>query len=111
MITRTDLSEGQQAVQAAHAAIDFCFENPSRAGPWHKDSNYLIFLGVPNEDVLEAYIRKAIEKQIRFTIFREPDLDNSITAVAFEPSQETQKLVRNLPLLLKTKSINNVSIT
>lgn len=109
MLVREDLSEGQQAVQAAHACIDFCFEHQSRAGPWHRDSNYLALLGVKDEDDLLKYIRKADQKGLNYTVFKEPDLENSITAVAIEPSPLTQKLVSNLPLLLKQKTITHVN--
>lgn len=88
-------------MQSAHAAINFVFENNSRAGPWFSDSNYLVMLSVENELELEKLINKCARKNLIHTIFREPDLDNSITAIAIEPSQQTQKLVSNLPLLLK----------
>jgi hypothetical protein len=38
---------------------------------------------------------------IKFTLFREPDLNNEITAVAFEPSDSSRKLTSSCPLLGK----------
>jgi hypothetical protein len=38
---------------------------------------------------------------IKHTIFREPDLDNQITAVAFEASEAARKLTSSCPLLGK----------
>lgn len=104
VITRTDLTEGQQAVQSAHAAIDFTFEHPGRAGPWHKDSNYLILLAVNTEKQLNLLIENCERQNLCYTAFREPDLENSITAICIEPSPRTQKLVSRIPLLFKSKT-------
>jgi hypothetical protein len=49
---------------------------------------------------LEYLIAKAESQNIKHTIFREPDIDNQITAVAFEPSDATKKLCKNLKLML-----------
>ena len=104
VVTRSDLSPAQQAVQSAHAAIDFCFEHPSRAGPWQKESNYLVLLSLNNEEQLKLLIRNCERLDLRHTVFREPDIGNLITAVAIEPSEKTQKLVSRIPLMLKQKS-------
>ena len=90
-------------MQSAHAAIDFCFEHPSRAGPWHKDSNYIVLLAVHNvKDIL--HLQGECDKyNLHYTIFREPDIGNEITAIAIEPSPKTKKLVQRLPLMFKNK--------
>lgn len=98
------MTDGYKAVQSTHAAINFTFEHPSRAGPWFKDSNYLVQLEVENENELKKLIRKCEKKQLFYTIFREPDIGNEITAIAIEPSPLTQKLVAHLPLLFKSKN-------
>jgi peptidyl-tRNA hydrolase len=103
-VTRSDLSPGQQAVQAGHAAINFCFEHPARASPWFKDSNTLAYLQVDNEKALKELIYKARDQDITMTIFREPDLNNSITSIALEPGMKTQKLTSKLKLLFYEKS-------
>jgi len=46
-------------------------------------------------------ITKAILTGIKHTVFREPDIDNQITAVAFEPSEASKKLTSSCPLLGK----------
>lgn len=101
VITRSDLTPGQQAVQSAHAAINFNYEHPDRAGPWFKDSNYLVLLSLENENELIKFIEKCENKNIKYTTFNEPDLNNEITAIALEPSITTQKMVSNIPLLFK----------
>jgi hypothetical protein len=103
-ITRLDLSEGYQSVQSAHALIDFIFEHPTRAGPWH-NSNYLEQRVCSNEKELRLLIRKCEELGLAYTVFREPDIGNQITAIAIEPSKETEKLVRKLPRLLDKDKI------
>lgn len=100
-ITRRDLSLGQQAVQSTHAAINFIFEHPERAGPWFYNSNYLCMLSVENEKELIKFIEKCEKLKLCYSVFREPDIGNQITAIAIEPSITTQKMVSNLPLLFK----------
>lgn len=100
-VTRRDISPGYQAVQAAHAAINFQHEFPSVSKEWNDCSNYLVFLSTENEQSLEHLIEKAKCKDIKYTVFREPDIDNQITAVAFEPSDAARKLCSKYPLMLK----------
>lgn len=98
-MTRKDLSLAQQAVQSAHAAIDFIFMHPNKASPWHEQSNYLVLLALKNEEQLKLLITKCEQNFINYTIFREPDIGNVITALAIEPGKTTQKLVQKIPLL------------
>lgn len=107
-ITRRDLSAGQQAVQSTHAAIDFTFEYPNKASPWHKTSNYLVMVSVQNEEALKEFIKRCEYKLLDYTVFREPDINNEITAIAIEPCSETRKLVSKLPLLFKDKKNESV---
>lgn len=97
------MTEGYQAVQSTHAAINFIFEHPGRAGPWFHDANYLVQLVVNNEEQLKLLIRNCERQELCYTVFREPDIGNLITAVAIEPSPITQKLVSKIPLLFKNK--------
>lgn len=101
VVTRKDLPISYQAVQAGHAAIDFQHEHSNIANYWHKNSNYLIFLSADDENHLEKLISKAEDKGIKYTVFREPDINNEITAVAFEPTDASRKLTSSLPLLGK----------
>ena len=98
MVTREDLPQSAMAVQSAHAAIDFQYQYPELANTWH-DSNYLIFLKVKDELSLIKLIDKSRLNNIKITIFREPDLDNQITAIAFEPSEESNKITNKIKLM------------
>ena len=99
-VTRRDLTAGSQAVQSTHAAIQFVFEHPEIAQIWFKDP-YLAQLSVENEEQLHELIYKLQKNHIKYSIFREPDLDNQITAIAIEPSEQTRRLLSSLPLMLK----------
>lgn len=101
VVTRRDLPIGTQALQSGHAAIDFQHQHPTEANEWHSKSNYLAFLTVANEEELIKLVSKAILTGIKHTIFREPDLNNQITAVAFEASDAARKLTSSCPLLGK----------
>lgn len=94
-------------MQSTHAAINFIFEHPDRAGPWFYNSNYLVQLEVSNEKQLELLIQNCLIRELKHTVFREPDIENQITAVAIEPSELTQKLVSRIPLLFKNKIKQN----
>ena len=104
VVVRKDLQPSYQAVQAAHAGIQFQHEHPFIAHEWHEKSKYLVHLSARDTNHLETLIQKAQLKNINVSIFREPDIDNEITAVAFEPSDASKKLLSNLPLALRKES-------
>jgi hypothetical protein len=75
--------------------------NPEQFQNWFEESNYLLQLSCKDEDELKSYIKKCDKKHIKYVIFREPDLNNEITAITLEPTLTALKLVSNLPLMLK----------
>lgn len=101
VVTRRDLSSGQQAIQAAHAAIEFQHEHLEIAKEWNTNSKYLVFLSVENEEALQRLLTKIQIREIKHSTFFEPDIGNQLTAVCLEPGQVSGKLVSNLPLMLK----------
>lgn len=105
VVTRQDLPLGVAAVQSCHAAIDFQHQHPAEALQWHTKSNYLAILTTQDESSLINLITKAILSGVKHTIFREPDLDNQITAVALEASEISRKLTSSYPLMGK-KEVN-----
>jgi len=88
-------------VQSAHAAIQFQHEYPELAKNWYSNSNYLIFLSVENEAELIKLINKANSNNIKISIFREPDINNEITAIALEPCDWSRKHTSGFPLMRK----------
>ncbi len=101
VITRSDLGAGYQAVQSTHAAIQFGVEHAEEHKEWYENSNYLGLLSVANEQELHQLIIKAREQGIKHSIFREPDIDNQITAIALEAGRKSKKLCSSLQLALK----------
>jgi hypothetical protein len=65
-------------------------------------------LAVNTEKQLELLIKKCENNFVCYTVFRVPDIGNAITAVALEPGATTQKIVSNIPLMLK--QLENESI-
>lgn len=104
MITRRDLDPGYQAVQSMHALRQFTAEHPEVDREWFERSNYLGLLSVSDEIELKNLIERASLQGIRFSIFREPDIEDQITAIALEPGPKSKKLCSRLPLALGDKS-------
>jgi peptidyl-tRNA hydrolase len=98
IVTRADLSPGSRAVQALHAATTFSVEHSEIFRQWFSESNYLCLLEVPNEQSLKNLAQDAYYRNIRFSKFQEPDLNNSLTAIALEPIAKC--LCRKFPLAL-----------
>jgi len=58
-------------------------------------------LSVEDEERLFLCLEKFKHYNLKTTAFREPDIDNQLTAIAVEPSERTRKLTSKLPLALK----------
>lgn len=101
VVTRRDLSPGAQAVQGMHALVEFQFEHPDKAREWHAESNTLGFLSVADEKELNELIGKLFHLDIAHSMFREPDLGMSLTAIAIEATDPAMEALRHLPLAMK----------
>jgi len=86
----------------------FQYEHPELAEKWYKESNYLIYLSVENESELKQLIHKLQQSNLKYSVFRESDIDNQITAICIEPSEETRRITSQLPLLLKEYKVDNL---
>lgn len=98
MITRQDLTYGQQASQLCHALRQFCHDHPDIDKQWFEISNYICLLSVESEKELYNICSKADNNNLKYSKFLEPDLNNSLTAICLEPSKLTKKLVNNIKL-------------
>lgn len=101
IITRQDLSPGLQAAQAVHAITDLIIEFPEKAHDWRIKSNYVVILSVPNKEGLFELAKKLIKLPVPWTLFREPDINDELTAIAVLPNGYSKELFSNLPLALK----------
>jgi len=79
---RRDLPWSQRAVQAAHAAVKLVFHNRSSIDEceWGAHGPTFVFYGVEHERELLA-LESALAPEA--VSFREPDLGNRLTAVAY----------------------------
>lgn len=87
--------------QSCHALMSFREEHPEIAKAWHSISNYICILEIENEFKLNQFIEKCLNLNINFSIFKEPDLDNQITAITIQPGIKSKKLCSNLKLALR----------
>lgn len=80
VIVRNDLTDSQKAVQGTHAAIEQ-FKNSGKAHP------SIIYVLVKDEKKLKKVLAQLIERDINFSIFREPmePYNHCLTAVCTEP--------------------------
>ncbi len=65
------------------------------------NSNYICLLSVSSEHDLIKLLEKANLYNIKISVFREPDIDNQITAIALAPGAKSKKLCNNLKLALR----------
>jgi hypothetical protein len=94
VIVRDDLNNIQKTVQGTHAAMAFVEKDASI--PHYS----VIYLKVNNERDLKKAISYLLENEINISIFREPDLDNEITAICTKPLMgEERKILKRFQLL------------
>lgn len=83
IIVRKDIEPGYKVTQTSHAIAKFAIEYEDKFKKWQYESEYLCCLE------LEIYkfdhvLSKLDELKIKYSVFREPDINNEITAIAVE---------------------------
>ena len=73
------MTQSQQAVQSGHAIAEYLLRGPKQL-KW--DNGTMVFLGVDNLEILEKEKNKLEIKGNEVVCFREPDIDNEMTAFA-----------------------------
>lgn len=94
LVVREDLPPGLVAAQAVHASRLFVAEHTALEAAWYEASNTVALLGVPDESSLAALALCARTRGIAASLYNEPDLDGSLTAIALAPP--AKKLVARL---------------
>jgi len=61
----------------------------------------MVSLGAKNETHLKDLITKAEERDIKMSVFYEPDIGNEITSITLEPCETSRKMTSSLPKLMK----------
>lgn len=89
---------GVQMAQGVHAAFAFSQAHPHSVIDWHRHSQYLVVVSVADGYELVSLGIEAARRKIRSTWWQEPDMNDELTALAFEPTLASSKLCANLPL-------------
>jgi hypothetical protein len=76
VIVRKDLPKSYRAVQAGHAVAEWLLHDQT----WKNET--LIYLGVQDEKELSSWVDKLDFKNIKWVGFKEPDINNELTAIA-----------------------------
>lgn len=103
LITRRDLAPGARASQLCHALRAFVEAHPDVDRSWFEESNTLVLLEVNDEDALMRLAWSATMAGVPWSLFREPDLADMVTAVALGPAGQT--LVRRLQLAFAEREV------
>jgi hypothetical protein len=78
VLVRSDLPRKYQAVQAGHAVGEYLLHVPNPN--WYNGT--LIYLSVRDEKALQRWVEVLNSKGLKCVCFKEPDLDNEITALS-----------------------------
>lgn len=106
IVVRADLpASGDVAVQAIHAARAYQAEHSALEAAWFASSNTIALLTVPNEAALRRLLMNAMWAKVTVAHFTEPDLGDSLTAIAIEPGARGAKLCRGLPCALPYEGV------
>ena len=99
VVTRGDLPPGAIAAQSVHAGFAFAHEHQFEWRTWLLSSNNIVLLSVPDEQALLDLARRVEAAGVSLSLFREPDFDNTLTAIGIGPAG--WKLVSSLPKALR----------
>lgn len=92
------MNPGSQAVQSIHSLHEFEKQHKSQYEYWYKNSRTIVLLSVNSINELESFKIGLELKNICFSEFKEPDLNNSLTSLCIPYSDTARKLCKNLPL-------------
>ena len=94
------LAPGQQVAQALHAAIEFLYKYPELSSIWHTLSNSVVVMNCAPQE-FSKLLSRCEKKGARYACFKEPDMDNRLTAVCVEPTRTGKKCTSNYRLAMR----------
>lgn len=100
IITRSDLAPGVRAAQLCHGMRQWSAEKPEADKEWFEKSNTLVLLEVADEAELLKLAERASADGVACVSFREPDMNNALTAIAI-CGEYARKLLSQLPLAFR----------
>lgn len=77
-LVRKDLEKSYGAVQASHAVAEYLLRGPKTE--WNNGT--MVLLGVKDKRELEKWTQKLTYKGIDWVGFKEPDINNQLTAIS-----------------------------
>lgn len=99
VVVRSDIPAGDQLAQSCHAVAEFGVLSPTRFAAWAKEDRSIVILAAPSQTALQIVRMQLIDEGLEVAAFREPDMDNELTAIAF--GGEGARFVSQLPLALR----------
>jgi len=87
-----------QLAQTVHAVAAVAVNYPAEFRNWYCRSNNVVVLAAVDETDLAGWIADGRSSGLACALFREPDLDGELTAVAFVPDPAVGRFLSNLPL-------------
>ncbi len=93
VLVRKDLSSSYRAVQGGHVLAEWLLKSEN-SKKWNNGT--LIYLSLKDKNQLECILHELRHKDIDVIEFKEPDMDNEITAIA---SLGSNSIFEKLPLL------------
>ena len=99
-IVRSDIPDGYQVVQTAHAIADFAYSYPKTFEKWKNETNSIISLSVKTEVELKKFFHK-LKLQTDIIYFTEPDIGDEWTSLCFYANHKIRNKVSKLSLCLK----------
>ena len=100
IIVRNDLTNGQQLAQSVHSATEFAHKHTNLFNDWMTSSQYVVSLSADNEQHLKEVLTKLEWFGANVVTFREPDMDNQLTSIAYYGTPKMMKITAHLKLAL-----------
>ena len=93
ILVRKDLGSPYKLVQGAHALAQYALENTQLFNEWGNQT--IVFLDVNDEKALHKWKDKLFYSDKVISTFREPDIDNQLTAIS---CYDTGEIFKNLQI-------------